>query len=206
MMIDLSEIKDYLQNKNFVMCITSLFFMFGILSYFGELEIVSSVILTVLLILLLILRIFSVKRVIFLALIFYFGFFLTFFRVSRADDLLPLASLNSDFYGRIVSVPNSAEGEKSRFFFNVERCGDDSITGRALVTVSGDKSKIEKLNIGQKVKINGSLRKPFVSTNPSQFDYARYLKNFGVFTVIYSDKGQFEIIPDKKNVSYMEQY
>lgn len=196
-MLDTGIIKDYLQNKNFVMCVTAVFFMFGILSYFGEKEIISAVVLTVFLVLTLILRLFSVKRVIFLALVFYFGFFMTFLRVNKFDDLVPLTPLNSDFYGQIISVPNNADGDKSTFFFQVERAGTDDVSGKTLVTLSGEEKDIEKLNIGQKLIIKGSLRKPFTSTNPSQFDYSRYLKNFNVFTVMYSDKGQFKIIDEK---------
>lgn len=201
-MFDTSVIKDYLQNKNFVMCITSVFFMLGILSFFGEKEIAVSVVLTLLLIILLCLRIFSVKRVILLALVFYFGFFFTLFRVNKSDDLVPLAPMNSSFYGRIISIPNSSEIGKTRFFFDVERVGNEKVEGKSLVTLSADSKYIEKLNIGQKILLQGNLRRPFISTNPSQFDYSHYLRNFNVFTVIYSDDNNFKISDEKMNFKW----
>ena len=201
-MFDTSVIKDYLQNKIFVMCITSVVFMLGILSFFGEKEIIASVLLTLLLILLLCLRIFSTKRIIFLALVFYFGFFFTFIRVNKSDDLVPLAPMNSSFYGRIISIPNSAETGKTRFFFEVERAGNEKVVGKALVTLSAEDKYIEKLNIGEKVLLKGNLRRPFISTNPSQFDYSHYLRNFNVFTVIYSDDNNFKISDEKMSFKW----
>ncbi len=201
-MINFELVKDYLQNKNFIMCITSVFFMLGVLSYFGGKEILMSVILTVVLVFLLSIKIFSVKRAVLLALVFYCGFFLTFFRVSKSDDLVALAPLNSTFTGRIVSVPNSAEQGKSRFFFEVDHCDNTVASGKSLVSVTGAKEEIEKLNIGQKISITGSLRRPFTSANPSQFDYSSYLRNFNVFTVIYSDGGQFKILNEKMSFKW----
>ena len=201
-MFDTSVIKDYLQNKNFVMCITAVFFMLGILSYFGEKEFICAAVLTVFLILMLLFRIFSVRRVILLVLVFYSGFFLTFLRVHKADGLLPLAPLNTEFYGRIVSVPTSNEFSKVKFFFDVEKAGSDVVKGKTLVTLSGNGRDIEKLNIGQKITINGSLRRPFRATNPSQFDYGSYLRNFNVFTVVYSDDARFKISDEKMNFKW----
>lgn len=201
-MFDTSVIKDYLQNKNFVMCISAIFFMLGILSYFGEKELISAFLITLLLLLMLLFRIFSVKRVIFLAFVFYFGFFMTFLRVNKTDDLLPLAPLNTEFYGRIVSVPTSNDFSKVKFFFEVDSTKEESVKGKTFVTLSGDYDEIKKLNIGQKIKIEGSLRRPFRATNPSQFDYGSYLRNFNVFTVVYSDNGKFNILDEKMDLKW----
>lgn len=192
-MFDWEKIRDYLQNRNFVMCITSLFFMCGILSYFSGREIISAVIVTAALSTMLISRIFDVKRVLLLAFVFYLGFGITFFKVKNSDELITLAPINSEFYGQIVSIPNSAEKGKAKFFFEVEKVGSKNIKGKSLLSLTTDEKSIEKLNIGQKILIKGNLRRPFKSTNPSQFDYSSYLKNFGVFTVIYSQDNDFKI-------------
>ncbi len=186
-MFDSEKIKDYLQNKNFVMCISSLFFMIGILTFFSEQEFITSITLTLLLILLLLLRIFSIKRVLFLTFIFYFGFFLTYLKVKSSDDLVALAPVNSEFYGQIVSIPNSTDTGKTKFFIQIKRIGKDNVNGKSIVTLSGDNEKLQKLNIGQFISFKGNLRQPFKSTNPSQFDYSSYLKNFNVYSTIYSD-------------------
>ena len=183
-MFDRDKINDLLQNRNFVMCMASLFFMCGIMSYFSQKELLSAGIITIVLCILLIIRIFDIKRVLILAFIFYFGFAITFLKVKESDELISLAPANTDFYGQIISIPNSAEKGKVKFFFKVEKAGDKEVKGKTLLTVSAEEKEISKLNIGQKITINGNLRQPFRSTNPSQFDYSSYLKNFGVFTVI----------------------
>ena len=196
-MFDRDKINDLLQNRNFVMCLTSLFFMCGIMSYFLQKELLSAIIITIILCILLITRIFDIKRVLIFVFIFYFGFAITFLRVKESDELISLTPTNTDFYGQIISIPNSAEKGKAKFFFEVEKVGCRDIKGKTLLTVSADEKEIAKLNIGQKITINGNLRLPFRSTNPSQFDYSSYLKNFGVFTVIYSKGENLKIHNEK---------
>ncbi len=195
-MFDRDKISDYLQNKNFVMCVTSLFFMIGILSYFSQKELTCAIIITTILSVFLILKILEIKRILLLAFVFYFGFFITFVKVKNSDSLVGLAPINTDFYGQIVSIPNSTEKGKAKFFFEVEKINNKQVIGKTLVTLSAQEQKISKLNIGQKISIKGNLRRPFRSTNPSQFDYSSYLKNFGVFTVIYSEDNDFTIFDE----------
>ncbi|MBP3847523.1 DNA internalization-related competence protein ComEC/Rec2 [bacterium] len=201
-MYDLEKFRDYLQNKNFMMCITSVCFMLGILSYFSQKEIISAVILTVILIILLLIKFFDIKRVLLLIFAFYIGFGVTFLRVKNTDELVSLTPVNTDFYGKIVSIPNSAEKGKAKFFFEVEKVGDKQYFGKTLVTITAEHKELEKLNIGEKISLNGNLRKPFHSTNPSQFDYAKYLRNFGVFTVLYSTDANFKIVEEEMNVKW----
>lgn len=191
--MNIGDIRNNLQNKNFVMCITSLFFMLGILSYFSGKEILSAIGITILLSIFIISRIFDIKRVLILAFAFYFGFFISFIKIKNSDELITTAPINATFYGQIISIPNSAEKSKAKFFFKVEKINDKQISGKTLVTLSSEEDKISQLNIGEKITISGNLRKPFKSTNPSQFDYSKYLKNFGVFTVIYSQDENFTI-------------
>ncbi len=185
----------YLQNKNFVMLFASMLFMAGILSYFASSGIIIGVLLNLGLILLMYLRILDIKKVLIFICIFYIGFFLTYFKIKNSDDLFPLAPLNSTFTGQIVSIPNSSDSTKSKFFMNVEI--DGKYAGKTLVTVSDSEENLSKLNIGDKIKIKGSLRVPFKSSNPSQFDYSAYLRNFNAFTVLYADENSFEILEEK---------
>lgn len=201
-MIDTDNIRDLLQNKNFVMFISSAVFMTGILACFYSLAIPFSIAVTLILILLLNFKIFSVRRVILLVGIFYIGFFLTFFKIKNYDELLANAPLNDIFTGRIVSVPNSPDKTKSKFFMQVDSATDKSISGKTLVTISAPEEVISKLNIGEEIKLKGHLRKPFSATNPSQFDYSSYLRNFNVFTVLYSEDEHLEILDSKMNLRW----
>ncbi len=196
-MFDRDKINDLLQNRNFVMCMASLFFMCGIMSYFSQQELLSAIIITIILCFVLITKIFDIKKVLIFAFIFYFGFAITFLKVKESDALISLTPVNADFYGQIISIPNSAEKGKAKFFFKVEKAGDKEVKGKTLLTVSAEEKEIAKLNIGQKITINGNLRQPFRSTNPSQFDYSSYLKNFEVFTVIYSKGENLKIHNEK---------
>lgn len=199
-MLDKEIIKDFLQNKNFVMFISSVFFMCGILAYFAQKEILSAFIITIILSAALLLKIFDIKRVIILVFIFYFGFTLTFCKVKNTDNLVTKAPVNGSFYGRIISIPNSAQHGQKRFFFETEKLNNEAVKGKTLVTISADESDLSKLNIGDKVLLNGNLRRPFKATNPSQFDYGNYLKNFNTFTVLYAND-DFKITK-KENKSF----
>ena len=196
------DIRDYLQNKNLMMCITSLFFMLGILAYFTEKEIIIAISVTAIICLFLVLKLFDIKRALFFSFIFYFGFIITFLQVKNSDELVSLTPANSTFYGQIISIPNKAESGKTKFFFNVEKIGEKTVNGKTLVTLSANDNKISELNIGEKITISGNLRTPFKSTNPSQFDYSSYLRNFKVFTVLYSQDENFKIHNQKMSLRW----
>lgn len=195
-MINKEIVRDFLQNKNCVMFLTSLVFMLGVLACFYNFGILFAGILTIILIIFLFCKLFSIRRILLLIFIFYCGFFLTFYRIKNYDELVSITPINSTFTGRIVSIPNSADKTKSKFFMEIENVGGKSIQGKTLVTISGSEENLAKLNIGEKILIEGSLRKPFSATNPSQFDYSSYLRNFNTFTVLYSDYN-FKIIKSK---------
>lgn len=201
-MINKEIIRDFLQNKNCVMFLTSLVFMLGVLACFYNFGILFAGILTVVFIIFLLLNIFNIKRILFLILVFYSAYFLTFYKIKNYDELVTLTPLNSTFTGRIVSIPNSADKTKLKFFMQIEKVGNKSAEGKTLVTISGREDQLAKLNIGEKITLDGSLRKPFSATNPSQFDYSSYLRNFNTFTVLYSDNDNFKINKSKSEFKW----
>lgn len=201
-MINIGNIRDTLQNKNFVMFLTSLVFIAGVSSYFYGAAIVVATLITLILLISLYLNLFNLRQVLFWIFVFYFGFFLSFFKIKNYDDLLPLAPLNTTFTGRIVSIPNSPEKNKLRFFMQVYKVGRKDVSGKTFVTISANPKTLEHLNIGEKISIQGNLRKPFSASNPSQFDYSVYLKNFNTFTVLYSDAEGLKFLDDKLSVKW----
>lgn len=201
-MINIENIRDTLQNKNFVMFLTSLIFIAGVSSYFYGPAILFAALVTVGLLTCLYLNLFSFKRVLFLIFVFYFGFFISFVKIKNYDDLLPLAPLNTTFTGRIVSIPNSPEKDKVRFFMQVDNVAGKNVAGKTFVTISTNPEVIELLNIGEKISINGNLRRPFSASNPSQFDYSVYLRNFNAFTVLYSNGEWLKFLEDKPSVKW----
>lgn len=182
-----AEVIELSKNKNTIMFITAIFFMLGILSYFNNCGLISSSIITTIGILLLLKRIFSYKYVLFWVFIFYFGFFSTFYRIKNSDDLSGIAPVKGIISGQIVSIPNSNSPDKTKFFFKINEINNEKVKGKTLVTLNSDKGDFSNLNIGSSYEITGKLNLPFKATNPSQFDYAKYLRNFSTYTTFYAD-------------------
>ena len=123
--------------------------------------------------------------------IFYLGIFNTSFRLKDTDDLLSIAPVNSEIYGKIISIPQNKNEDKVRFFFRVNKIVYDGISKdlsgeKTFVTLTTD----EDLNIYDSYKLKGRLGTPFKAGNPSQFDYGNYLRNFDTYSVFYGKEFQ----------------
>ena len=175
------------KNKNTIMFITTIFFMLGILSYFNNCEIITTGIITLIAIIMLLKRFVSYKYVLFWVFLFYFGFFSTLYRIQNSDELSEIAPVKGTISGQIVSIPNSNSPNKTKFFFNVNKINNKKVHGKILVTVSAENGDFSKFNIGNSYEISGKLNLPFKGTNPSQFDYAKYLRNFSTYTTFYAN-------------------
>ena len=51
-----------------------------------------------------------------------------------------------------MSIPNSADKTKLKFFMQIEKVGNKSAEGKTLVTISGREDQLAKLNIGEKLR------------------------------------------------------
>lgn len=185
-----NAVANTMQNKNIVMFITAIIFMFGILAYFNDIAIISAFLLTIFAVFLIIKNYIPTKYIIFWIVIFYFGFFNAYFRTANSDDLVEFARQNVTIQGQITSIPNSDGKGKTKFFFKTETLNGENIKGKTLITYTGN----EELKIGNYYQAKGKLRTPFKASNPSQFDYGKYLRNFNTYTVFYTD----EITPAEK--------
>lgn len=195
--MNFDALNDILQNKNFIMFLYCITFMLGIFTFFSHNPIIIALIFSLLLVIIFYLKIFTIKKIIALILIFYLGYIITFIKVKNYDDLVPLAPINSIFQGRIVSIPNSGGAGKTKFILKVNKVDSQNISGKTLVMMPEVKNTA--FNIGDKIEISGSLRIPFKSTNPSQFDYGSYLKNFNIYSVLYvNDEDTYKIISEKQ--------
>lgn len=185
-----NAVANTMQNKNIVMFITAIIFMTGILAYFNDIAIISAFLLTILAVFLIIKNYIPTKYIIFWIVIFYFGFFNAYFRTANSDDLVEFARQNVTIQGQIVSIPNSDWKGKTKFFFKADTLNGENIKGKTLITYTGN----DELKIGNYYKVKGKLRTPFKASNPSQFNYGKYLRNFNTYTVFYTD----EITPAAK--------
>ena len=174
------------QNKNILMLVSAGIYIFGIAGILTDNAVLFGAILTILFILFAVRNIFPLKLIIIWALIFYFGIINTSLRIKDADDLLNLAPVNSTIYGKILSIPQTQDNNKTKFFFGVNKIEYDGIVKnfeneKVLVTINS----ADKFNIYDSYKIRGRLSTPFKAGNPSQFDYGNYLRNFDAYAVFY---------------------
>ena len=179
-----------LQNKNAIMFITAIIFMCGILAYFNDNGILCAAIITAISFITIIKNYVPTKYVLFWIFIFYFGFFNSYFKIKPTDELVTFAPQKVSIQGQVVSIPNNSIPKKTKFFFNVNKINNQDVTGKTLVTYTGD--DISQFKIGDKYELSGKIQTPFKASNPSQFDYGKYLKNFATYTVFYSDNAQIQ--------------
>lgn len=181
-------LKSSVDKKNTVMFVTSVSFILGIASFFTNTELITACIFTAVLALLVLKRIVPFRIILVWILVFYLGFFNAYFRIKNSDELVPSAPSNAELIGRITSIPNSNISNKTKFFFEVQSINNKPLTAKTFVNITDEDNDFSMFKVGQIYKISGKLRAPFNSTNPSQFNYGNYLRNFDVFTILYADK------------------
>ena len=186
-----------INNKNIVMFVTAIFFMSGILAYFNDCIITVTCIITLILLFLHLNKYISFKYILLWAFIFYFGYFNASLRVQESDSLVQIAPANVVATGKIISIPTGNSPDKHKFLFEVSDINGQQIKARTLINLTDEHKNFSNLNIGNDYKITGKLRLPFKASNPSQFDYGKYLRNFKTHTIIYADNSDCEKITNK---------
>lgn len=199
---------DILQNKNILMLAVTVSYVLGLYAYFTDKPILFAGIFTVCSLLLL-LKDVSYKIILIWIGIFYFGFFNANLRIKNYDELFKIAPCDAKISGQIVSIPNSNIKNNKKFFFNVDSVvvngkKYENINNKTLVGINdfSDSPDFSNLKIGCYYEIDGKLRRPFTSTNPSQFSYAGYLKNFRVYTTFYADEPDMHEISHQASVKW----
>ncbi len=180
------KINNVSQNKNILMLVTTLCYMIGILSYFNDCGTTSAFVLTCITGFLYFKNYIQTKKIILFLAVFYLGFFNAFIQIKPIDNILPLTPLDTTIEGQIISIPNSNDKTKTKFFIKTSKIGNSHISGKILVTATDPNGDFSNYKIGNIYKFEGKLRAPFKATNPSQFDYAKYLRNFRTYTTFYT--------------------
>lgn len=197
------------QKKFFLMFFTSLIYIIGLFTYFTSNTHLESIFISFLL---LILGIFAVLRnylspklVLFWYFMFFFGFFNASLRIKNYDVLYQIAPQDAVIKGQIISIPNETQN-KIKFFDQISEISyngqNEKIKAKTLVNVYPSKNKHSKFDIGDTYIIKGKLRTPFEVSNPSQFDYGKYLKNFDTFTVFYANGSDCKHLNTKLNFKW----
>lgn len=101
------------------------------------------------------------------------------------------------FYDKTLSIEGYIDSEientdgKVKFFLKIDRIkykkNYEKINGRLLVNIFSydDNVKNKTIEYRSKISIEASIEKPKAATNPSGFDYKRYLASIGVSGTIY---------------------
>ncbi len=191
-------ITDILQKKFFLMFFTCVIYILGLYAYFSENGIFFAFIILILGIFAILKNYISPKLAVFWYLMFFFAFFNAAIRTKNSDELFQIAPQKAKIEGQIVSIPIKVSEDKTKFFFKVSNIEysdkKEKINAKTLVNIYDNNNE---LKIGNYYSLEGKLRAPFKASNPSQFDYGKYLRNFDTFTLFYSS----EIKPLQKNIS-----
>ncbi len=182
------EVSNFLQDKNFVMLLITMLYVVGILSFFYDKGIYCAAVITLIAVLGIIKKVFNLKYIILAVLMFYFGYTNALIQIKPTDDILPLAPAKTSVVAQVISIQDIKGNGKSNFFAKVSRIGNKEVKGKILINTPIPNN----YKIGNTYKFEGRLSIPHRATNPSQFDYAKYLMNFRVYTVLYvQDEGKF---------------
>lgn len=184
-----NAISSAVQKKFFLMFFTSVIYILGLCAYFTGTSILFAAVIMIFGIFAIIRNYLSPKLVLFWYFMFFFAFFNASLRIKNTDALFQIAPQEATIQGQIVSIPTG--NLKKRFFMDVSEIDYngkvEKIRAKTLVSVFSFNKKEINLEIGDTYKIKGKLRPPFKVSNPSQFDYGKYLQNFEVFTLFYAD-------------------
>ena len=188
------------QNKNVIMFFTTFVYILGLYAFFTKASIIFAFIVTGIFILFLAKNLISPKLLLFWTFIFYAGYFNCVAQIKNSDELVKYTPVKCEISGQIKSIPKVGD-YNTKFYFQVEELnvnGKNVKKLKANTFVSIKNYQNNDLRIHDYYKIKGSLRAPIKAGNPSQFDYANYLKNFDTHTVFYADKNDILPIEHKK--------
>lgn len=191
-----------LQNKNVIMFLTTLVYILGLYAFFTKASIIFALVVTSIFILFLVKNLISPKLLLFWTFIFYAGYFNCVMQIKNSDILAKYAPTKCEIIGQIKSIPKVGD-YNTKFYFQVQEIivnGKDAKDIKANTFVSIKNYKNNDLRIHDYYKIKGSLRTPIKAGNPSQFDYANYLKNFDTHTVFYANKNDISQIEHERTL------
>ena len=175
----------------------TLFYIFGLYAYFTHLTIQISAVITVIALFLVLKNFISHKLVLTWIFVFYIGFINCVLQIKNSDNLSTYSPCNCTITGEIKSIPKENEYNTKFYFYvrsiNLNGEKTDNINSNVFVSVKNNNKPLN-LQIRNSYEIKGALRQPFKAGNPSQFDYADYLKNFDTHNVFYANSNDIKIL------------
>lgn len=183
----------------------SLYYILGLIGYFTEQVIPVAIILFVITIVLLKKNIIGNKFSVIVYLAFILAILNCNLQIKDKDFLSTIPPQEVTLSARVVSIPTTNHPDRTKFYTEVQNVKYDNLSketkSKTLVTIYDKKENLNKIEIGDILDISGKLSKPKQATNPSQFDYARYLKNLNTYTLLYVENDNWQVIK-KANTPY----
>ena len=186
--------------------IFSFFYILGIVSFFTHTVILLALLLLVFLILLLLSGKISNKA----AIVYYLAFSLALvnckWQIKNYDNLSKYIPSNAVITGMVESIPTTNRSDRTKFYLKAESGVFDGVKAenlkaRTIVTIYDKPENYSKIKIADKVQLSGKLMSPVKAKNPSQFDYAKYLKNKDTFSVFYVRNSSWKIKDSAQTLS-----
>ena len=199
---------DILENKLNITILFSALFIFGVISFFTQVQFIAVIIIAVILAVLIYLNKIKALAGFLLFLTFLGGFYISDLKVNDSDELYYLAPKNNvTLEGKVVSIIETNKNDRTRFYFSVDRLTSnnnvkDNLKSKTIVTLFEPKEVYSKIQIGDTLKLTGNLRTPQDASNPNEFSYKNYLKNENTFSALFVQKDNFEIVKKPEQVSW----
>ncbi len=190
-----------MENKISALALITVFYIFGLCAFYGGCHVAFACFITLALILLILCKKLKPLLCIILNFVFIFGFFNAKLHYKEFDGLSNINSVNNVILkGRVYSIPDIAKEKKTAKFalgvYEAQIFNDDikPSNTKILVSIQSDKERYKDVKIGDIIEIKGNLRKPAEASNPSEFDYKKYLQNKDIFAILYSNNKEFKVL------------
>lgn len=193
------------ENKSLICALIFLSYSAGLIAFYcGKTAIIAAIV-TIFTCLIYLYLIFAKKYekfisplfILFLYILFVIGFINAKYKYVAFDDFYGTETVkNMQATGTVINIPNCSEKKGSCKFpleVNLVVIQNKTIKidkGTILATVkSADNNYIPKY--GDKIKLTGTMTTPTEATNPSQFDYRKFLNNKGILKTFYAKECEF---------------
>ncbi len=179
-------------SKQFKIILFACMYIAGIMGFFSNLLLAAGFIVICICVFLFFRKnLFSLKYLSALIIIFCLGLINTAYKYNLYDDLSSSGDCYGDFTAKILTIPSNNIQGKTGFYARVysiksENATKDNLNAKSYITITDEQEKINKLKIGDTLKLHGRLKIPEKAKNPSQFDYAQYLQFKNTFSLIYA--------------------
>ena len=135
-------------------------------------------------------KLFSLKYFLCLLGIFFIGLINAIAHLSFDDDLTPYADNNVTVSAKVISIPSNSVKNRTKFYVQTQSIKFDDIEkdfldAKTLVTINDNSERLKQIKIGDTLELKGRLKTPVKASNPSQFDYAKYLQYKNTFSLLY---------------------